>query len=82
MLGRDRHPAFGIEIDCGRALKHVNTFYLSWLAEHKKLACCFHLPCPLSQAKFPTKRHFFTQMPTLEDARIVVKRFQPIETGF
>jgi hypothetical protein len=22
MLGRDRHPAFSIEIDCGRALKH------------------------------------------------------------
>jgi hypothetical protein len=26
VLGRDRHPAFGIEIDCGRALKHVITF--------------------------------------------------------
>jgi hypothetical protein len=22
MLGGDRHPAFGIEIDCGRALEH------------------------------------------------------------
>jgi len=41
----------------------------------------FHLPCPLSQVKLPTKRHFFTQMPTLEDGGMVVKRFQPIETA-
>ena len=26
MLGRDGHPAFGIEVDCGRALEHG--FYL------------------------------------------------------
>jgi hypothetical protein len=38
-------------------------------------------PPPLSQKKFPTKRHFFTQMPTLEDGRIAVKRFQANETG-
>jgi hypothetical protein len=38
-------------------------------------------PPPLSQRKFPTKRHFFTQMPTLEDGRIAVKRFQANETG-
>jgi hypothetical protein len=44
MLGRDRHPAFGIEIDCGRALKHVNTFYLSWLAEHEMMAFAFIFP--------------------------------------
>jgi hypothetical protein len=32
VLGRDGHPAFGIEIDCGRALKHVITFYLSMVS--------------------------------------------------
>jgi hypothetical protein len=26
VLGGDRHPAFGIETDCGRALKHGITF--------------------------------------------------------
>jgi hypothetical protein len=36
---------------------------------------------PLSRAKFPTKRHFFTQMPTLEEARMVVKRFPANETA-
>jgi hypothetical protein len=82
VLGRDRHPAFGIEIDCGRALKHGFTFDLSKLAEYEKAAWRFHLPRPLSQGRFPTKRHFFTQMPTLVEAITVVKRFQPIETAF
>ncbi|MEC5160995.1 hypothetical protein ACFDR9_000324 [Janthinobacterium sp. CG_23.3] len=30
--------------------------------------------------KIPTKTHFFTQLPTLEDAKRVVKRFPSIET--
>jgi hypothetical protein len=31
--------------------------------------------------EFPTKTHFFTQLPTLEDAKIVVKRFPPGKTA-
>ncbi|CDG85092.1 hypothetical protein GJA_4485 [Janthinobacterium agaricidamnosum NBRC 102515 = DSM 9628] len=29
----------------------------------------------LKQGKIPTKTHFSTQLPTLEEAKIVVKRF-------
>jgi hypothetical protein len=42
MLGRDRHPAFGIKIDCGRALKHGITFDLNKLAERLKALFLFH----------------------------------------
>jgi len=34
----------------------------------------------LGAVKFPTKTHFFTHPPTLEDGLIVVKRFPSIET--
>jgi len=31
--------------------------------------------------KYPTKKHFFTLSPTLEDALIQVKRYSEVETG-
>jgi hypothetical protein len=33
------------------------------------------------RAENPTKLHFFTQLPTLEDGKIVVKRFPIGKTG-
>ena len=74
MLGRDGHPAFGIEIDCGCALKHVLPFGLKeeWSELYKNVV---HVAQVRERGISPTKRHFFTLLPTLVDATIVVKRF-------
>jgi hypothetical protein len=59
VLGRDRHPAFSIEINCGRALKHVDTFYLSWLAESEKLASWFGSSLSAKSGKISHKKTLF-----------------------
>jgi hypothetical protein len=59
VLGRDGHPAFGIEIDCGRALKHVITFYLSWLAEHETMTIRFSSSLSAKSGKISHKKTLF-----------------------
>ena len=67
--GRDRHPAFCIEIDCGRALKH--DWDLGLELDEAAESGGRKLASP------PTKLHFFTLSPTLEEAITRVKRFPP-----
>jgi hypothetical protein len=44
VLGRNRHPAFGIEIDCRRALKHGVPLTSVLLAEHELQLLAIHFP--------------------------------------
>lgn len=59
MPGWNSHPAFGIEIERRRALKHPEILFVRYAV----LALYLRL-------KIPTNKHFFTQAPTLVDAPI------------
>jgi hypothetical protein len=70
MLGRNSHPALRIESKCGRALKHPGI--LCFLIFDTCRTAPWSGP---DHPKQPTKRHFFTLPPTLEDALFAVKEY-------